>query len=175
MNLGNVLGRAARWRTALAAGLLAALPCAAHDDPDRQPVPPASWGPYRAAVVAVRPGYRLDLNVAVWPGHVERVTVRVRGIKPPRDAPLDDECGVLPPPDAIDYADDWLHESPALDVTEVGPGPGGDVLARVVLDGRDLGEALVRAGLAAPDDAAHADYTFCLEPDREDRPIPAAH
>lgn len=110
------------------------------------------YGPYRARVVEVLDGYRLVVDLAVLPGRVEQVTLELEGIAPPpRLSPAHAACGAEARERARWYTEDWLFGAAEILVTGLhGEGPDGPLHGQLLRDGADLGEELIRAGLAVP-------------------------
>lgn len=132
----------ARWRAlAMLAGCVAATSALA-DGPVA--------GPVDAEVVRVIDGDTIAVRAHIWPGLVAQRTIRLAGIDAPE---LDARCPTES--DLALRARDHLAELLAvgrarlMDVKD--DKYGGRAMARIVTeDGTDIGQALVRAGLARP-------------------------
>lgn len=112
----------------------------------------ATFGPYSASLVRVVDGDTFDLRVAIWP-HPEYVSViRVRLVN--ADTPemhAAQSCERLLAAAARDSAAAALTSATVIQITDVRPDSlGARFLARVLLDGVDLGERLKAAGQARP-------------------------
>ena len=109
-----------------------------------------AYGPYSAEVVRVIDGDTVELDVALWPGLVQRIHLRLDGVDTPekRGASL---CEKILARRASEFTLRFFRLGRTVLVSGVRIGKyAGRVLGRIAVDGRDLGEALVAAGLARP-------------------------
>ena len=107
------------------------------------------YGPYQAKLVRVTGPDTLEVNVAVWPGQVNRVTIDVAGIVAPApDGACDTERMLAR--DGIDFTRHFL--GPRLQLDRVRPARrSGTYYAEVRnREGGDLARALLDAGYARP-------------------------
>lgn len=117
-------------------------------------------GPVRVTVVSVHDGDTFLADAHVWPGHIVRVSIRIRGI----DAP-EMRASCTEERRAAENARTRLAEflgAPEVVITNIG---GGKYYGRVVADvGTGAGSAadlLLEAGLARPYDGGKR-QPFCL-------------
>ena len=109
-----------------------------------------TYGPYTATVVRVVDGDTVEVEVALWPGLVQRISLRLEGVNTPekRGAPL---CEKIAASQAEAFTRRFLRLGQSVVVSGVRLGKyAGRVLGRLAVDGKDLGTALVAAGLARP-------------------------
>lgn len=109
-----------------------------------------AYGPYHATVARVVDGDTVVVDVALWPGLVQRIALRLAGVNTPekRGAAL---CEKVAAGRAEAFTRRFLRLGSVVTVSGVRLGKyAGRVLGRLAVDGRDLGEALVAAGLARP-------------------------
>jgi endonuclease YncB( thermonuclease family) len=109
-----------------------------------------AYGPYAAEVVRVIDGDTVELDVALWPGLVQRIHLRLDGVDTPekRGAPL---CEKILARRASEFTLRFFRLGGTVLVSGVRLGKyAGRVLGRIAVDGKDLGEALVAAGLGRP-------------------------
>lgn len=108
------------------------------------------YGPYRAMVVRVLDGDTVEVDVWLWPGLVQRIKLRLAGVNTPekrgRGVSL---CEKVAAKRATHFTRRFVKNMGQVIVSEVRLGKfAGRVLGKVSVNGRDLGEALVAAGLA---------------------------
>jgi endonuclease YncB( thermonuclease family) len=129
------------------AALAAALLWVAAPSPGRAA---ETYGPFATEVVRVIDGDTVELDVALWPGLVQRIHLRLDGVDTPekRGTAL---CERILAQRASDFTLRFFRLGGTVVVSGVRLGKfAGRVLGRIAVDGRDLGEALVEAGLAKP-------------------------
>lgn len=109
------------------------------------------YGPYRATVVRVEDGDSLAVDVALWPGLTQRVTVRVRGIDTP-EIHASDLCERMQAQTAMAATQAWVERHQGqVTLSAVGPDKyAGRVLAEVSAGDDNLGAGLLAAALAHP-------------------------
>lgn len=103
------------------------------------------FGPYQAAVVKVIDGDTLKLNVAIWPGLTQRISLRLNGVDTPekRGSPA---CEKELAKQATEFTRQFVSKG-AVIVSDVKLGKyAGRALGSVTVDGKDLVEALIQAG-----------------------------
>ncbi len=110
------------------------------------------YGPYRAEVVRVLDGDTVEVDVMVWPGLVQRIKLRLAGVNTPekrgRGVSL---CEKVAAKRATDFTRRFVKYVAQVIVSGVKLGKfAGRVLGKISVNGRDLGDALVAAGLARP-------------------------
>jgi len=107
------------------------------------------YGPYQARVVQVIGPDTLVVNVAVWPGQVNRVTIDVAGIVTPS---LEGGCDSerLMAHEAIDFPRSFLGSRVTLE--RLRPARATNTYYAEVrnVQGQDLGQTLQAAGYATP-------------------------
>ena len=109
-----------------------------------------TYGPYRAEVVRVIDGDTVEVAVHLWPGLAQQISLRLDGVNTPekRGAPL---CERIVAERAEAFTKRFLRLGGEVTVTGVRLGKyAGRVLGRLAVDGKDLGDALLAAGLARP-------------------------
>jgi len=108
------------------------------------------YGPYPARLVRVIDGDTVEVDVDLWPGLVQRIHVRLDGVNTPEKhgaSACEKAAGLR----ATEFTQKLLGKARRLILTGVRPDKyGGRVLGRILADDKDLGEALLRAGLAKP-------------------------
>ncbi len=100
---------------------------------------------YSATLVKVIDGDTLKLDVAIWPGLTQRISLRLNGIDTPekRGSP---PCEKELAKQATEFTRRFVAGG-TVTVSEVKLGKyAGGALGRVSVDGRDLAEALIEAG-----------------------------
>lgn len=109
-------------------------------------------GPYRAAVVKVIDGDTVMLDVAIWPGLVQRVSLRLAGVNTPEKRGKGiTECERNAGQAATKFTQGFLKNAKEVVVSEVRLGKyAGRALGRISSNGKDLGKALIQAGHARP-------------------------
>ncbi|MEE8435849.1 MAG: thermonuclease family protein [bacterium] len=110
------------------------------------------YGPYRAMVVRVIDGDTVEVDVLPWPGLVQRVKLRLAGVNTPekrgRGVSL---CEKVAAKRATDFTRRFVRHVAQVTVSEVRLGKfAGRVLGKISVNGRDLGDAPVAAGLGRP-------------------------
>ncbi len=114
--------------------------------PGKEPL----YGPYPATVLRVIDGDTVELGVALWPGLVQRIRLRLDGVNTPekRGAPL---CEKIEAAKATKFTRSFLNRATVVWVSGVRLGKyAGRVLGKIAVNGKDLGQALLAAGLARP-------------------------
>lgn len=114
-------------------------------------IPAYTYGPYPARLVSVHDGDTIKVDVQVWPGQTNRVSVRLDGVDTPE---LRGKC----PQERVQAikARDYViamtkDKSLAIQAVTLGK-YAGRVVARVLVDGQDLTDMLIAAGLGRPYD-----------------------
>ena len=115
--------------------------------------PAFAYGPYDAELISVIDGDTVKLCVAVWPGLVKTINVRLAGIDTP-ESRRGKKSGVAIPECEIHFGkmagrftEDFLTGK-ALQLYNVSLGKyAGRVLGTITADGEDLGSALIASGL----------------------------
>jgi len=113
--------------------------------------PPLS-GPYPATVITVVDGDTVHVKVRIWLGLYQEVAVRVRGIDAPEisqpKCPKEKELGLK----AKGFLESVLTKQPTINLTKISEDKyGGRVDASLeTTDGKDIGELLLKEGLAHP-------------------------
>jgi|GEM_PF-394532 len=110
----------------------------------------AGYGPYPARLVRVIDGDTVEVDVALWPGLVQRIHVRLDGVNTPekRGASACEKAAGLR---ATAFTQNLLGQARRLILSGVRSDKyGGRVLGRIHADGKDLADALLAAGLAKP-------------------------
>ena len=110
------------------------------------------FGPYRAMVVRVIDGDTVEVDVMLWPGLIQRIKLRLAGVNTPekrgRGVSL---CEKVAAKRATDFTRRFVRHVAQVIVSEVRLGKyAGRALGKISVNGRDLGEALLAAGLARP-------------------------
>ena len=107
------------------------------------------YGPYQAKLVRVTGPDTLVVNVAVWPGQVNRVTIDVAGIVTPKP---DGACEAerLMAREGIDFTRHFLGSRITLEQVHPARVPGTYYAGVRNGEGRDLSRALLEAGYALP-------------------------
>ena len=110
------------------------------------------YGPYRATVLRVIDGDTVEVAVAVWPGDSRTVLLRLAGVDAPErhaKAACEREAGEH----AADFSLRFVARSKIIIVRDIRLGKyAGRVIGRLIVGRRDLGNALLKAGLARPYD-----------------------
>lgn len=115
------------------------------------------FGPYPATVVRVIDGDTVELDVQLWPGLVQRINLRLAGINTPESRGRHlSACEREAARAATTFTLKFLEDADTLHVHDIRLGKfAGRVLGRIRAHGKDLGAALVGAGLARPYDGGH--------------------
>lgn len=111
------------------------------------------YGPYQASVVRVIDGDSIEVDVRLFPGLTQRVSLRLVGVNTAeRRGP---ECEVLAGAAATRFTEAWLTGATELTLSDVRPDKyGGRVLGRLRrADGEDLARALREGVIAGLRDA----------------------
>jgi len=106
------------------------------------------YGPYQARVINVIDGDTLLLNVAVWPGQVNRARIGVAGVDTPE---LHGACDSerLMAREARDFSRGFVGNRVRVD--KLRQTKSGKLYAEISnTDGRPLAEALINAGYGVP-------------------------
>lgn len=110
-----------------------------------------SYTAYQATVVKVLDGDTLKLDVAIWPGLTQRISLRLNGIDTPEkrgSPPCEKELAKK----ATEFTRQFVS-SGTVTVSDVSLGKyAGRVLGSVSVSGKDLVEALISAGHGRPYD-----------------------
>lgn len=119
------------------------------------------YGPYRADLVRVIDGDTLLLDVALWPGLVQRISVRLDGVNTPEK-----RSRLQCEKDAGMKATKFVEEMVAggeITVHNIDLGKyAGRVLGDVYVDGNSIAVALIEEGLALPYDGGKRG-PWCVE------------
>lgn len=105
-----------------------------------------TYGPYSAELVSVYDGDTIKVDVHVWPGQINRVSVRLNGIDTPE---IRGKCVIERElaQDAKEFVINALeYQSVVIDHVKLGK-YAGRVVANVKANDRDLTEMLIEAGL----------------------------
>lgn len=108
-----------------------------------------SFGPYQATVIKIVDGDTIKLDVKIWPGLTQRISLRLNGVDTPekRGSP---PCEKALAKQATGFTAAFVAGG-TVTVFEVKLGKyAGRVLGRVLVDGRDLVAALIEAGYGRP-------------------------
>ena len=110
------------------------------------------YGPYPATVVRVIDGDTVELDVALWPGLVQRIRLRLDGVNTPEKRGKNvTPCEKAAAAKASAFTARFLKTTRQVVVSQVRLGKyAGRVLGRITANGHDLARALVEAGLARP-------------------------
>jgi len=106
-----------------------------------------SYGPYDAQVERVKDGDTILLDVQLWPGLEQEISLRLDGINTPekRGSP---DCEKIEAQKAADFTSRFVAGG-WVTLTDVRLGKyAGRALGKISVDGVDLGQALLDAGLA---------------------------
>ena len=112
------------------------------------PAGAAEYGPYQVQVVDVIDGDTLKVDVELWPGLTQRVSVRVAGVNAPElrsGAPCEREAGR----NAKAFVQGRIMNAEEVIITDIQHDKfAGRVIAHVLIDGNDLGVMLLATGHA---------------------------
>ncbi len=108
----------------------------------------ADYGPYRAELIRVIDGDTIVVDVQIWPDLRYRATVRLAGVNAP-ELRRGDECERAAARRAKAFVEAFLASGDIV-IDDVTPGRLGRMIAAVKSGARDLGQALLDAGLARP-------------------------
>jgi endonuclease YncB( thermonuclease family) len=111
-----------------------------------------TYGPYQAEVIKVKDGDTVLVDVAVWPGLTQRVSIRLVGVNTPekRGKGITD-CEKRAGQKATEFTQRWLKDAGVVTVSDVKLGKyAGRALGKISKKGQDLGEALIASGHAKP-------------------------
>lgn len=118
------------------------------------------FGPYQADLVEVKDGDTILLDVHVWPGHTQSISVREWGIDTPEKRTrnlCEKELGIK----ATSFTADFIQNK-TITVTNISLGKyAGRVLGNIYADGDSLSEALLDIGLAIPYYGGSRDHDWC--------------
>ena len=107
-----------------------------------------TYGPYRAEVVRVIDGDTVELAVHLWPGLVQRVNLRLDGANTPEKRGAS-ACEMAQGKKATEFTQIFLKDTAVVMVSGIHHDKyAGRMLGRLSVDGKDLGAALIAAGLA---------------------------
>ncbi|MDH4120526.1 MAG: thermonuclease family protein [Deltaproteobacteria bacterium] len=113
---------------------------------------PKAYGPYQAQVLRVVDGDTVEVSIEMWPGLTQVAHVRLLGINAPEThgkgvAPCEHAAGVQ----AKDYLASLMARAKVTQVTQVSPDKyGGRFLGRLLADGQDVSESMLKARMAVP-------------------------
>ena len=117
-----------------------------------------AYGPYDADLIKVKDGDTVKLTVHVWPGLIQLVNVRLKGIDTPesrrgkKSGVRIPECEIELGKMATRFTEEFL-EGKTIQLHGVKLGKfAGRALGTISANGEDLGQALIQAGLAKPYD-----------------------
>jgi len=110
------------------------------------------YGPYKAKVVRVIDGDTVELDVFVWPGLKQRIHLRLDGVNTPEKRGKGvTACEKAAAVKASAFTQTFLSGQKSLEVSGIRLGKfAGRVLGHITANGKDLGQALISAGLARP-------------------------
>jgi len=106
-----------------------------------------SYGPYDAQVERVKDGDTILLDVQLWPGLEQEISLRLDGVNTPekRGSP---DCEKIEAQKATDFTSAFVSGGwVVLDNVRLGK-YAKRALGKISVDGVDLGQALLDAGLA---------------------------
>jgi endonuclease YncB( thermonuclease family) len=114
-----------------------------------------SFGPYQGKVIKVEEGDTLYTEIEIWPGSFRRVYVRLKDIDTAEPSRLKggrsvSACEKKAAKKAIKYVRKFIANAKSVTVSSVNQikSTSNYVFARISVDGKDLGEALVKHKLA---------------------------
>ena len=111
-----------------------------------------AYGPYQARLLRVIDGDTLELEVAVWPSLVQKIRLRLDGVNTPekRGKGVSD-CEKSQAKKASAFTKKFVKNAQILIIRNIRLGKyAGRVLGKLHADNKDLGQALIKAGLARP-------------------------
>jgi len=124
----------------------------------------AEYGPYTAHLNRVIDGDTVVLDVAIWPDLTERISVRLDGVNAP-ETHTHILCEKIAGQKAKQFTEQWMNSAGQLTLSDVMLGKfAGRVLGRISNGVEDLGDALLRAGLARPYDGGKR-QPWCTDKD----------
>lgn len=112
-----------------------------------------AYGPYDAHVVKVKDADTIEMAVNVWPGLVQIVDVRLRGVDAPetrrgkKSGVRIPECEIVAGKKAREFAQAFLKGRATVSYVSNGK-YAGRVLGNISIEDKDLADALVLAGHA---------------------------
>ena len=111
-----------------------------------------AYGPYPATLVRVIDGDTVVLDVALWPGLVQRIHLRLEGVNTPEKRGKSiTACEKAAAARASAFTTRVLRKARTISISGIRLGKyAGRVLGHLMADGQDLGRALIAAGLARP-------------------------
>ena len=109
-----------------------------------------TYGPYRAKVIKVKDGDTVLLDVAVWPGLTQQISLRLNGVNTPEKRGKGiTACEKAAAQTATEFTQRFLKDVEFVFVSGVKLGKyAGRVLGNISKGKQDLGKALLEAGLA---------------------------
>ncbi|TVO75151.1 thermonuclease family protein [Sedimenticola selenatireducens] len=126
-------------------------------------VPVLVFADYKAEVVRVVDGDTVNLNVHIWPGLTQQISLRLAGVNTPEKR-ASAECERLAAKKATEFTLWFLEGVESVTVTDVKLGKyAGRVLGKIQVGGVDLGQALIETGHALPYDGGHRG-PWCSDP-----------
>jgi len=118
-------------------------------------VPVLVFADYKAEVVRVVDGDTIKLNVHIWPGLTQQISLRLAGVNTPEKR-ASAECERLAAKKAAEFTFWFLESVESVTVTDVKLGKyAGRVLGKISVGGVDLGQALIETGHARPYEGGH--------------------
>ena len=110
-----------------------------------------AFGPYRAEVVRVKDGDTVLVDVHIWPGLTQRISLRLDGVNTPETRRPAPDCEREAGRQAKAFVRGLLSPGDEVIIREVRLGKyAGRALGKIEVDGQDLGEMLIREHLARP-------------------------
>ena len=111
-----------------------------------------TYGSYQAEVLKVIDGDTVKLSVHIWPKLTQEINLRLKKINTPekRGKRISD-CEKKAGQAATNFTQRWLKGAKIVTVSDIQLGKyAGRVLGKLSRNGKDLGEALIKAGHAKP-------------------------
>lgn len=110
------------------------------------------YGPYAARVGRIVDGDTVEMDVFLWPGLSQRIKLRLSGVNTPEKRGKGVSlCEKVAAKRASEFTRRFLRHVDLVTVSGVKLGKyAGRVLGKIAVNGKDLGEALITAGLARP-------------------------
>lgn len=109
-----------------------------------------TFGPYQAIIINVDEGDTIYTQVEIWPGLFRRVYVRIKDIDSPEPKKIKggrpvSACEQRAARKAIKFVQTFVANATTITLTHVTQikSTANYVFARIMVDGKDLGEALV--------------------------------
>jgi len=108
-----------------------------------------TYGPYQADVVRVIDGDNVELDVHIWPGLIQRISLRLAGVDTPEK--YGSACERKLAAKATEFTTKFLDGVNLVTVQDIENGKyAGRVLGRLLMGEKDLAKELIEAKLARP-------------------------